>query len=306
MEFDMTENNIKVTLGICVKNSEPTISDTIESVLSQDYPHKLMELIIVDGYSEDNTLNIIKSKIKVGGITARYFSENEGIAVARQIVVENAIGNYIVWVDGDIVISNDFVKKQVEFMEQHPYVGIAKGMYEARIDAKNVSLVAKLENIEFLLETTSKGKPSSKNLGTSGCIYRVKAIRQIGGFDSQIKYGGEDTDVETRIRERGWSFYISPASFWESRRGNWKSLWNEYFWHGGSGRYLLKKNRHIFSPYKMFPPTAVLAEFLRVPEAYKVTHQASVLFLPLHYIFKRIAWLCGFFKCLLAKNEFRK
>jgi len=302
----MTESNIKVTLGICVKNSESTIKDAIESVLSQDYPYKLMEIIVVDGCSQDNTLKIIKSKLEEANVKVRYFSENEGVALARQIVVENAIGDYIVWVDGDMVISKNFITKHVEFMEQHPSVGIAKGRYIAFLDPKNVSLVAKLENIEFLLETASEVKPIFKSLGASGCIYRVKAIRQIGGFDPQIKHGGEDTDVETRIRERGWSFCISPAFFWETRRQNWKSLWNEYFWHGGSGPYLLKKNRRVYSFYKMFPPTAVLAELFRVPAAYKLTRQVSVLFLPFHYIFKRIALFFGFLKSFLEKSDSRQ
>lgn len=292
----------KVTIGMCVKNAESTIKEAIESILIQDYPHKLMELVVVDGCSQDNTLRIIKNRLKEVDIPVRYFSEDEGIALARQIVVDNATGEYIVWVDGDMIIREDFISKHVEFMEQHPHVGIAKGRYEARInDKKNASLPAKLEDIEFLLETAYEGKSCTKSLGASGCIYRVKAIRQIGGFDPQIKHGGEDTDVEIRIRERGWSYYISPAFFREIRRENWKSLWKEYFWHGSSASYILKKNRRVFSPYELFPPTAVLFKLLRVRTAYRLTHQISVLFLPLHSIFKRTAWFFGFLKSFLGK-----
>ena len=48
----------KVTVGMCVKNCAATIKEAIESVLNQDFPHELMELIIVDGNSEDETLSI--------------------------------------------------------------------------------------------------------------------------------------------------------------------------------------------------------------------------------------------------------
>jgi hypothetical protein len=43
----------------------------------------------------------------------------------------------------------------------------------------------------------------------------------------------------------------------------------------------------------MLPPIALLAEFSKVPTAYKLTHQKAVLFLPLHYVFKRVAWFLG-------------
>ena len=47
-----------VTIGICVKNTEKTILDAINSILEQDYPTDLMEIIFVDDGSEDRTLSI--------------------------------------------------------------------------------------------------------------------------------------------------------------------------------------------------------------------------------------------------------
>ncbi|MEM5867131.1 MAG: glycosyltransferase [Candidatus Aenigmatarchaeota archaeon] len=41
------------------------------------------------------------------------------------VVVKNASGKYIIWVDCDMILPKDHVQKQVEFMEQNPKVGIA-------------------------------------------------------------------------------------------------------------------------------------------------------------------------------------
>ncbi|MCD6241537.1 glycosyltransferase, partial [Candidatus Bathyarchaeota archaeon] len=49
-----------VTVGVCVRDSAFTICETIESIIAQDYPHELMEVIFVDDGSEDETLAIIK------------------------------------------------------------------------------------------------------------------------------------------------------------------------------------------------------------------------------------------------------
>jgi len=117
-----------VTIGVCVRNSASTIREAIESIISQDFPHELIEIIFVDDESEDNTLSVIQEYVSRINILAKVFKSSwKGLGHARQIVVGNAEGEYIVWVDGDIVLSKDFIRKQVEFMEQYPKVGIAKG-----------------------------------------------------------------------------------------------------------------------------------------------------------------------------------
>jgi len=87
----------KVTIGICVKNAETTIREAVESILNQDFPHELMKLIIVDGNSTDKTLSTIMNCLKKTNMKTSIFYENEGLGKARQIVVENAKGDYIVW-----------------------------------------------------------------------------------------------------------------------------------------------------------------------------------------------------------------
>lgn len=303
MSLDSQRRNVKVTVGMCIKNSESTIKEAVKSVLGQDYPHELMELIVVDGCSEDKTLEILRDSLKKRDIRTKMFYENEGLGRARQIVVDNASAEYIVWVDGDMVLSRDFVRKQVEFMDRNPDVGIAKGRYETLINSSHESLVATLENVELMLNTMFEGETTSKSLGTSGCIYRVKAIRQVGGFDPYFKGVGEDMDAENRIREAGWLLHVTSARFYERRRQTWKSLWNEYFWHGRGGRRVLEKNRQTINLYKMLPPVALAAELFHVAIAYRLIRRKEVFFLPFHYAFKRVSWFLGFIKGPLERSN---
>ena len=281
----------KATIGLCVRNAERTVREAINSIINQGFPRELMELIVVDGCSRDKTLAIIERCLSKEDIKYKVFCENEGLGLARQIVVDNAGGDYIVWVDGDMVLSRDFVRKQVEFMERNPAVGIGKGKYGMH---NGENLVDILENLEFALNFRSEGKTTLKTLGTSGCIYRIKAIRQVGGFDKNIKGVGEDMDAEHRIKAAGWLLYITSAIFYEKRRASWKSLWREYSWHGYGGHYLFSKNRRTINFYKMLPPIAIAVEVSRLPVAYRLTHRKVVFLLPFHYVFKRVAWFFGF------------
>ncbi len=285
------ETNVEVTVGLCVKNSAATVERAVNSIIAQDYPPELIELLIVDGSSRDKTIPIIKERLLHADIKQKFFNENQGLGKARQTVIENALGHYVVWVDGDMELPNDFIRKQVEFMNANPSVGIGKGKYGLN---RKDNLVAALENMEFLINFKNEGETDSKSLGTSGCIYRVQAIREAGGFDENFKGVGEDMDAEYRVRKQGWKLYVTNAVFYETRRQTWRSLWDEYFWHGYGWQSLLSKNRDMVNITKLLPPVAMAVEIARVPKAYKLTYQKAAILLPFHYVFKRIAWFLGF------------
>ena len=303
MKHPSKRQQVKVTLGMCVKNAQGTVEKAIQSVLDQDYPYEFMELIIVDGNSRDQTIQILKEGLKGKILQTSIFYEAGGLGLARQVVVDKAAGAYIIWVDSDMILSKNFARKQVNFMETHPKAGIAKGKYSFQGHPENEQLVATLEDVEFVLSTLHEGMTDSKSLGTSGCIYRVKAIKNVGGFDLNIKGAGEDTDAENRIHAAGWELYITSASFCEIRRKNWRSLWNEYFWLGQGGQQVLKKNSKNIDLYKLIPAVALVSELLRVPNAYRATYRRAVILLPIHYTFKRLAWILGFIKRRFTRDK---
>lgn len=285
--------NVKVTVGLCVKNAGATVKAAVNSIIAQDFPAEQMELLVVDGSSRDQTVSTIKNCLANTRLQTRFFFENHGLGQARQTVVENAAGAYVVWVDGDMELPPDFIRRQVRFMDSNPHVGIGKAKYG--VD-KTANLVASLENMEFLINYRLAGETNLKYLGTSGCIYRVEAIREAGGFDVNFRGVGEDMDAEYRVHSVGWKLYVTDAVFIERRRGSWRGLWDEYFWHGYGFRSLLNKNRDMVNIGKLLPPIAVLVELKRVPQAYRLTGQVSAVLLPFHYVFKRAAWFLGFLK----------
>lgn len=89
---------IKFSIIICTYNMADCIKNAINSILEQDY--KDYEIIIVNDCSKDNTIKLIKqlanSKIKL--INNKV---NIGLGASRNIGVEKAKGEYILYLDAD-------------------------------------------------------------------------------------------------------------------------------------------------------------------------------------------------------------
>jgi glycosyltransferase involved in cell wall biosynthesis len=279
-----------VTIGVCVRNRETLVGDALLSIAEQDFPHELMEIIVVDDGSTDSTLSVVDAQNRKLKLEAKIIHQEwKGLGYARNVVLNNSTAKYIIWVDSDMVLAEDFVRLQVGFMEENPNVGVAKGSY----GMYRANVVSTLENIEFITTNSKWMRQVDPNaLGTGGSIYRVEAIKKVGGFNKNIKGSGEDAEAEFRMGRAGWMLDTTSAVFFERRRSDWRSIWKEYFWHG-KGSLQVVKGQSSTSRYKFFPPVAFTVECIRIVVAYKIVRRKVALLLPFHYVFKRTAWLAG-------------
>jgi len=283
------KTEIKVTVGLCVKNGEKTVKEAINGVINQTYPNELMELIVVDGDSIDKTLSIVTDMISRMDMHAKIYSDGgTGLGVARQIVVDNARGEYLVWADADTVVPEDYVQKLVEFMKKNPHLGGARGIREV---TNRTSLTGKLENLSLLLRITRRSVFDGHG------IFRVKAIRQVGGFDTRIKRCGEDIDLIARMMEAGWPFSVSDVKFYH-KSGSWNHVWNTSMGYGYGYHY--RKHKHKYRdpvvPWSRSFPIVLTIGLRDSAIAYKLTHQKISFLLPFHYLFRSIPWWLGFAK----------
>jgi len=296
----------RVTIGVCVRNCENYVKEAIDSILEQKFPHELMELIFVDDGSEDNTLSIVQEYVLRIDIPAKVFHTSwKGLGHARNMVVTNAEGDFIVWVDGDMVLSRDFVRSLVEFMEQHPEVGIAKGKQALERGSNLLATLEAYSRAAGRMVDYQSEKASSKALGTGGAIYRIETILQAGGFDENLRGYGEDWDIESRIRRADWLLSTTDTTFLDYERYGltWKTLWSRYWLRGYFTHYFLHKNRAMFNHYRMFPPAAFILGLLHAHKLFKLTRLKVVFLLPFQCMFKMTAWYFGFIRGHLNSYE---
>ncbi|MCD8373467.1 MAG: glycosyltransferase [Clostridia bacterium] len=107
---------MKVTIIIPVYNLENYIKNTLNSVLNQQFDNEL-EVIVVDDGSTDNSFSVIRTIADQDQRVIVISQENAGVSAARNIGIERATGDYIMFVDGDDILRSDAVHILFECMQ---------------------------------------------------------------------------------------------------------------------------------------------------------------------------------------------
>ena len=243
-------DNIEITIGMTVKNRERTVGKAVESILKQTFPSERMEIIVVDGNSTDRTVEILKAAFSQSNIQLRLFFDNgKGLGIARNIIVDNAQGRFIVWLDDDMFFPKNYITRQFDLMNSQPSIGVASGKQKLKIDGTSVSRLESLSNLRDL-EIIRKKSVKRANMS----IIRVDAIRKVGGFDKAIVGAGEDADITGRIKAAGYTLTAGEAEFEHEERQTWQGLWKQNYWYGYGMHYLNHKNKDLVSFRLRFPP----------------------------------------------------
>ena len=114
----------KVSVIIPIHNSSKHIKQCLNSVVNHNY--KNLEIIVVDDLSNDSSVEIIEG-INDSRIKIIKLEKNVGAAVARNIGVDNASGDYICYIDSDDYWVEDKVEREVKLMEENDYTFVYGG-----------------------------------------------------------------------------------------------------------------------------------------------------------------------------------
>jgi glycosyltransferase involved in cell wall biosynthesis len=115
---------VRVSLITVCRNSVLTIKDTIESIIAQQEDDDI-EYIIVDGASNDGTLDVIKKYEKY--ISKIISEEDAGIADAFNKGIKLVTGDVIGIINSDDILLPGAVKKIKNYFLLHPDVEVVHG-----------------------------------------------------------------------------------------------------------------------------------------------------------------------------------
>jgi GT2 family glycosyltransferase len=278
-----------VTVGLCARERVP--EETLKSITDQEYePYELIT-VLHGKPSPDRHVHI--TSVRGGCVQRRTFFEQQGLGRARQIVVENARGQYIAWVDDDNELPPDYLKSQAKFLEGHPDTAACQARVKS---SRRAGMLGRVEAAVSKVYIDRISDRTDVPIGSAGGVYRVDALMNAGGFDAECKGASEDGDICIRLLKAGWKLRVNPAAFYYAFHDeSLRRLWRRSFWYGKGDRWLNSKHGKVVSVFRHIPPVALVAAIRHLKALHKEIPLHLCLLHPFLYALKGLAWLWGYY-----------
>ena len=202
-----------ISIIIPIRNEEKYINECIDSILNFDYPKEFLEVIFIDGMSEDKTISIIESYSKKYSYINVLKNEKKTVPVAMNLGIKKAKGEYICRLDAHANYPKDYLSKLLDWSQ--------------KLDADNVGAVC-ITNIK---SNTNKAKAiqfvMSDKFGVGNSLFRVgvteplevdtvpfgfykkEIFDKIGLYDERL-IRAQDLELNKRLKKYDGKIYLIP------------------------------------------------------------------------------------------------
>jgi glycosyltransferase involved in cell wall biosynthesis len=253
-----------VSVILPILNEERDLSNCISAILQQDYPSEI-EVILALGPSEDKTTQIAE-KLSASDSRIKLVSNPTGqTAVGLNLAIKVSSNEIICRIDGHSEISNDYIKKAVEILQQKNAVNVGGLMY-ADSDSGLQRVVAQAMRSKLGVGPSkfhtggSAGESDTVYLGT----YKKAAVLAAGGFDERY-IRAQDWELNYRLRKNGGLIWFDPRLQVTYRpRSTFKKLAKQYFQYGRWRRVISRQHKNTVNFRYLAPPFAVATNTLSI------------------------------------------
>lgn len=197
MSFSHRDNpagTVQFSIIIPTLNEEDFLPLLLENLATQT--EGSFEVRVADGGSTDGTVSRAKSYRDRLNI-ATHVSKVGNVAHQRNLAAAEARGEYLVFLDADSQVENDFVKNLAHEVARHPH-GIYITYFHPDSNAWALRTSYWIMN-QFVALTRFAPRP----LSSVGSVMIERGVfEKIGGYDESI-YVGEDHNLVRRARQSG-------------------------------------------------------------------------------------------------------
>ena len=210
-----------VSVVIPTYNRAKLVINAIESVLAQKYA--VDEIIVVDDGSTDDTPLMLERVREANPRMAkvlRYFRQaNRGQSVARNKGLEEAIGEWVAFLDSDDIWLPEKLECQVRALQEFNSLAAAcftdvqfmgtsdvkSTVFELRGEARRGMTGLVLDSIELLLD-----RARTPPVWVPTLVTKTALARAVGGFDPKLRFGEDEEFLFRLARETSFCFVNKP------------------------------------------------------------------------------------------------
>lgn len=193
------------TVVIPAYNEEHTVIRSIESVLKALYPREKLDVIVVDDGSTDNTVALVKERLKnplYERVRLLVEQSNVGKAHALNNAIKNyATGDLVMCLDADSTISPDALQNAARYFIDPRVVALSSNV-KIR---KTGTFLNRIQQFEYLVCYQMKRAHTFFNIeyiiGGIGSTFRHSALKKVNYYDTDTVT--EDIDLTLKLIRTG-------------------------------------------------------------------------------------------------------
>ena len=243
-----------VSVIIPMRNEAGHIGRCLESILGQDYPTSRLEVIVVDGESDDRSLEVLRAyegRVRILHNPARI------VPTAMNIGIRAAQGQIVARIDAHTVIEPDYIRRGVEALARSgadnvggPMHAVGGGSFG---DAVALAMSSRFGIGAYFHFASEDRDVDTVYMG----MYRRATFERIGLFDEEL-VRNQDDELNYRLRKHGGRIFLTTRmrSHYQNRQ-SLKTLARQFFQYGLWKVRVLQKHPRQMSVRHFVPPAFV-------------------------------------------------
>jgi glycosyltransferase involved in cell wall biosynthesis len=265
IEVPISSEAIIISIVMPIRNEEKYIDDCIASLLKQDFPMRNLEIILVDGDSNDKTCEIIESYMQTNSNIKLLHNPNKTVPYAMNTGIRAAQGKYIVRLDAHSKYARDYITKCFRYLEETgadnvggPMIAKGKSNMQKIIAASYYSPFA-LGGGKFHNENY-EGEVDTVYLGA----FKKSTLFNVGLFDEKFTRN-QDDELNYRIIKNNGNIFMTPQIQSEYYpRSSLAELFSQYFQYGEWKVAVLRKHGKPARLTHLIPAAFIICNVLGI------------------------------------------
>jgi len=266
-----------ISVVVPIRNEERFIATTLEYLLGQDYPDKMLEILVVDGESDDRTVEIVLDMAERDDRIRLLTNPKHLSSAARNVGAREARGDIITFVDGHTYIDNNqLLKNLVALMRDHNLQVLSRPQFLETPDNSWFQwavAIARRSVIGHGLDSTIyTSEDKEVDPTSSGATYHQEVFDRVGYFDERFD-ACEDVDFNFRVAQSGFKSFTSlKAAVYYYPRNSLGGLFRQLMRYGIGRFRLARKHPGTLSLGTLIPflltvgiPALALASLFYMP-----------------------------------------
>ncbi len=251
----------RLSVIIPTRNEAAHIGACLDAILAQDYPHELLEVIVVDGESDDGTAAVVGQYAARDARVRLVNNPRRIVPPAMNAGIRAARGELIARIDGHTHIAPDYMRVGVETLTRTgaddvggPMRALGGGWFG---DAVATATSSRFGVGSYFHFGTEEREVDTVYLG----MWPRRVFERVGLFDEEL-VRNQDDELSYRIRKAGGRIVMNPAmQSWYQNRRRVRDLARQYYQYGEWKVRVLQKHPLQMS-WRHFVPPALVAALL--------------------------------------------